>query len=301
MLKVSICIPSYNNLPGIKRLIESIKAQNFRDIEIIITDDSTDESISSYVRSLNSNNIIYVKNEKPLGSPENWNYALSLATGAYIKIMHHDDWFTFSDSLSKFIDLLESDNECQFAFSGSRQYDLSTHTFIDRAITKKQVALLFKDIRLLIRGNYIGAPSATIFRRNNLQFDKALKWLVDIDYYIKLLQKTNSIMYTTEPLVSIGLSDSQITNSCIENKDLLCNEYLHEIHKYSLFNNWNIGRHAGLFLLSQGADLKYFLNNGLSFFSYYRTCFERFKQSFNNSLAWFFRRIKRRLEKVFCS
>lgn len=301
MPKVSICIPAYNNLSGIKRLLESIQIQDFNDYEIIITDDTTDDSISSFIQSLNNNSIIYVKNLKQLGSPENWNAALSLATGAYIKIMHHDDWFTFSDSLTKFIDLLERDKESQFAFSGSRQFELSTSTFFDRSITTKQVSLLKNDIRLLIAGNFIGAPSATIFKRNNLRFDKALKWLVDIDFYINYLKGTTSLLYTKEPLVSIGISDSQVTQTCVNDKQLLCSEYLNEIHKHSLFNNWNIGRHAGLFLLSQEADLDFFLKNGLSLFFYYRTCFERLKQSFNNSLAWFFRKLRRRLEKVFCS
>jgi len=45
MMKVSICIPAYNNEPSVRRLLESIERQNFKDYEVIITDDSVTDGI----------------------------------------------------------------------------------------------------------------------------------------------------------------------------------------------------------------------------------------------------------------
>ena len=39
--KVSICIPAYNNEAEVRRLLSSIAAQTMQDVEIILTDDST--------------------------------------------------------------------------------------------------------------------------------------------------------------------------------------------------------------------------------------------------------------------
>ena len=37
--KVSICIPAYNNVNEVKRLLESIFLQRFKNYEIILTDE----------------------------------------------------------------------------------------------------------------------------------------------------------------------------------------------------------------------------------------------------------------------
>lgn len=65
--KVSICIPAYNNAAEVKRLLESICMQTFRDLEIILTDDSTNEEIAELIKSSGWEDIRYIHNEKPLG------------------------------------------------------------------------------------------------------------------------------------------------------------------------------------------------------------------------------------------
>lgn len=99
--KVSICIPAYNNAAEVKRLLESIRMQTFRDLEIILTDDSTNEEIAELIKSSGWEDIRYIHNEKPLGHIFNWNKSLSEAQGEYIKIMFSDDWFTAPDSLER--------------------------------------------------------------------------------------------------------------------------------------------------------------------------------------------------------
>lgn len=119
--KVSICIPAYNNAAEVKRLLESIRMQTFRDLEIILTDDSTNEEIAELVKSSGWEDIRYIHNEKPLGHIFNWNKSLSEAQGEYIKIMFSDDWFTAPDSLEKMVSLLDRAPEASLAFCGTMQ------------------------------------------------------------------------------------------------------------------------------------------------------------------------------------
>ena len=51
MAKVSICIPAYGNPVGICRLLESVRIQKYRDFEVIVTDDSPDDSVEKAVRA----------------------------------------------------------------------------------------------------------------------------------------------------------------------------------------------------------------------------------------------------------
>ena len=42
---ISICIPAYKRVNYLKRLLESVAIQTFNDYEVIITDDSDDNSV----------------------------------------------------------------------------------------------------------------------------------------------------------------------------------------------------------------------------------------------------------------
>ena len=99
--KVSICIPAYNNEAEVRRLLSSIAAQTMQDVEIILTDDSTNGEIEALVEGIRSgrradagsaggilsdapcmSRLRYVHNEKPLGHIFNWNKALSISANA---------------------------------------------------------------------------------------------------------------------------------------------------------------------------------------------------------------------------
>jgi glycosyltransferase involved in cell wall biosynthesis len=100
---ISICIPAYRNTAFLKRLLDSIACQTFTDYEIIITDDSPDDSVSQLIQNLTGiQPIRYYKNKTALGTPENWNEAIRHANGAWIKLMHNDDWFHSPDALTIF-------------------------------------------------------------------------------------------------------------------------------------------------------------------------------------------------------
>ena len=263
MPKVSICIPAYQNPEGIRRLLWSIREQQHPDfeLEVVITDDSENTEVEKAVSELQceaqggAGLFRYIRNTEHGGAAANWNRALSLADGDYLKIMHHDDWFTFPDSLARMVTLLEEHPESELCFCGTRQVPLQqlqnaakgfkdtvenaeSH---DRCITPAQEQALLKDSRSLFVENSIGAPSAVLVR-NPLKngekplYDPALTWLVDSDYYMSILKDKTAPVYTKEPLVSIGLSDTQLTGQCIDDPQLLIREYSHLYRKHELKN-----------------------------------------------------------------
>ena len=99
MKKVSICIPAYEQPYNLDKCLKSILKQTFKDYEVIITDDSKESNLFDIVEKyIEDMDIKYIKNTLSKGSPENWNKAISLATGKYIKILHHDDSFKNNNS-----------------------------------------------------------------------------------------------------------------------------------------------------------------------------------------------------------
>ena len=234
MSKVSICIPAYNNGEGVRRLLNSIKEQSYSDYEIILTDDSTTDDVKNVVDESGAL-VKYVKNANRDGSTANWNKALDLATGEYIKIMHHDDWFTGADSLGKMVRLLDENPEAILAFSGTMQ--VSSKESFARHISDADAEFIRDKNKNLFLGNAIGAPSAVIHRKTDKRYDVNLKWYVDMDFYLSLLGDTGKFVYTNEPLVSIGVSDEQITNDCIEDNDVNIREYKYVYIKHGLLGD----------------------------------------------------------------
>lgn len=238
MPKVSICIPAYGNPEGIKRLLSSVREQTYTDYEVVVTDDSPDDAVEKAVRQAAIPALRYYKNRTRLGASANWNEAVRRSEGAYIKMMHHDDWFASPDSLFRFVSLLEQTPGAVLAFSGTRQVDLTGREApYERGIGQEQLCLIREDWRNLFLGNYIGAPSAVLYKRNGQEYAPELTWLVDVEYYMRLLKETPRFACLTEPLVCIGVSESQLTQQCRRDKDLNLYEYGFLFREFSLLGN----------------------------------------------------------------
>lgn len=246
--KVSICIPCYNNAAEVKRLLDSIYCQDYTDFEVNLSDDSTDNTTERLVKEHYSG-VNYFHNAKPYGHIFNWNAAIRMAQGDYIKIMFSDDWFTFSDSLGKLVGLLDKNPNASLAFSGSRQVMLDkqkvntlhhkatqTTNSYDRFADNDFIDRLRKDYRNLFLGNQIGAPSATLYRRGSelTFFDERSNWASDMFLYFDLLQKSPEFVYTREPLISIGVHEKQYTESFSEKDMRIYNDYRYMYLKYHL-------------------------------------------------------------------
>lgn len=234
-VKVSICIPTYNNVSEVERLLQSIYEQEYQDFEVNISDDSTNDEIAGLLMDYPQVN--YIHNAVPYGHIFNWNAAIRMAKGEYIKIMFSDDWFTDKTSLGSFVALLDSNPEADLAFSGSRQVRLDAGmTSYDRCAEETFIGGLHNDYRNLFMGNQIGAPSATIYRRGNelTLFDVKSNWASDMFLYFDLLQRNAVFAYTKAPLVSIGVHDHQYTESFSERDMRIYNDYRYMYEKYRL-------------------------------------------------------------------
>jgi hypothetical protein len=87
----------------------------------------------------------------------------------------------------------------------------------------------------ILARNVIGTPSVTLVHRNFAeQYDERMKWRVDIDYYIRILKKEKAYELIEEPLVNVGMSKDQVTNSCINKPEFELPEGLLLLQKHGL-------------------------------------------------------------------
>ncbi len=229
---VSICIPAYKNARYLNRLLQSISIQTFKDFEVVITDDSNDDSVCDLI---NANSwgfeLVYTKNEKALGSPENWNEGVRRSRGKWIKIMHHDDWFANENSLSVFVRNIHEHPSFNFFFCTYYNIYEDTAEKDMMTVNSTQRKLILNDPVALLSHNVLGPPSTTIYKNDkSMLYDNRLKWLVDMDFYISYL-KTSKPYFIDEPLINIGVHKDQVTQSSFRNRSVEIPEHLIVLNK----------------------------------------------------------------------
>jgi glycosyltransferase involved in cell wall biosynthesis len=280
---ISICIPAYKRSHYLKRLLDSISSQIYKNFEVIITDDSgSDNSVKELLDIIDYDfSINYIKNPIPLGSPLNWLESFKYAKGDWIKIMHDDDLFYTIDALNSFALHINNDIDC--IFSGYLSFNELKNTKKDMTITQSSFHNFLKHPLRLIANNIIGPPTVMMFRKNISEaFDVRLKWIVDWEYYIRLSLKYK-LSYINKPLIVVSYNDSQITNSCFRNPEIEIPEIMIFYSKYgdTIFKDiliydswWRLMRNLGIrnnkefYIYSNGLPLPLVLKNIIKFQSY---------------------------------
>ncbi len=228
---ISICIPAYKNVVYLERLFQSIQSQTFQDYEVVITDDSPDEAVGKLVERYQSLlPIVYYRNDTPLGSPANWNAAIAHAKGKWIKLMHDDDWFGDEQCLGKFA-AATTQTAASFIFSGFVNMQLETGIEQPFIISNTQEQMLRLNPLYLFRKNYIGHPSTTLIKNDLKQwFDESVKWVVDFEFYIRVL-RANDFYAIKQPLIKIGIGSEQITTASFRKREVELPENIYLLNK----------------------------------------------------------------------
>lgn len=107
---VSIGLPVFNGDNYLEKAIESILAQTVRDLELVISDNSSTDRTGEICQSYaaRDHRVRYFRNEANIGGGRNFNRVLELASGKYFKWHAHDDVIT-PDFLEKCLAVLEAD------------------------------------------------------------------------------------------------------------------------------------------------------------------------------------------------
>lgn len=91
--RISVIVPVYNVAAYLSQSVESILAQDYRDLEVILIDDgSTDESGAICDRFAGGDSRIRVIHRKNGGAAAAKNTGLAIATGEYLSFVDSDDY-----------------------------------------------------------------------------------------------------------------------------------------------------------------------------------------------------------------
>ncbi len=230
---ISICIPAYQNTTFLKRLLDSINEQSYKNFEVIITDDSKDSGVSQLIEKYKGKfELRYFKNKPVLGTPENWNQAVRMAKGEWIKIMHDDDWFTNKYSLELFINTALSNTNCKIIFSAYTNIFFWNNRKQTVIASKLELLILKLFPLILFKKVIIGNPSCTFIHKSiDKEYDKNIKWAVDFDYYLRILEK-NKFHFIKTPIINVGFHENQVTQFVTKNPNIMIPESHYMLQKF---------------------------------------------------------------------
>lgn len=207
-MRFSIAIPAHdrgeNGPIWMKELLDSIKIQSFKDLEIIVSDQSKNNNILNVCQEYSNDfDFKYVKYEGSIPC-ENINIALDECEGEIIKIMFSDDIFVNNRSL-EIIDSEYRKTNCKWAFSGfcgTRDGE----TFYDHRTPK------WTDYMLEGR-NLLSSPSVVSFLNSSKQyFDENLKLLLDTEFYHRMRWENGIPHIIEDVLVANRDHDNRISS-----------------------------------------------------------------------------------------
>lgn len=102
------------------KAIESILEFKDPRIEIAISDNSSSNEVSEYVKSLNFSQIKYIHIDKEISSIDNFNYVLNLCSGEFITLIGDDD--TILPSMIKAVEWMKKNNVDTLAPKKTQRY-----------------------------------------------------------------------------------------------------------------------------------------------------------------------------------
>lgn len=213
---VSIVITSYNRTQLLKRAIDSACHQTYKNIEIVIVDDGSNEETLNVLKNYENkdariNLVSLPKNSGTAAFPRA--VGNSIAKGKYIVILDSDD-VLMPEMVEKSVDYLESNQHVTLLRVETRHYRS------DKDPYKNQVKFEYPLYYLLV--NSIG-QGGVVFRRDfvvkhNIYPDPDMSCGEDWDFFSKLLMnKANFATLSGEPLYIIRHHTENSYSDCDEN------------------------------------------------------------------------------------
>ena len=89
-MKVSLVIPSYNNLRHLKNAYNSVRKYYTDKVELILVDDGSDDGTIDWLKSLKDDNLIFWREEDRIGHTILYDRGIEKSTHDIVGILHAD-------------------------------------------------------------------------------------------------------------------------------------------------------------------------------------------------------------------
>ncbi len=160
---VTVVIPSFNHAAYIDTAVESVLAQTYPNIELVIIDDGSSDNSHDVIRKYENNPKITIRlNAENAGQSAVINQALTIAKGEFVAFLPSDDWYLPHKTEVQVQKFLSSSDTVGVVYANGQRFFEDTGKTIDVKMPVHEGRIA----RLLIEeGNFI-YPVTPLYRRS---------------------------------------------------------------------------------------------------------------------------------------
>lgn len=242
---ISIIVPIYQVEKYIRQCVDSIIAQTYKDIEIILVDDGSPDNCpqicDEYAEKDDRVKVIHQENK---GLIEARKSGLRASTGEYVCFVDSDDWIEPDMYEQIIIAIQQHEPDCvitQFFYSYSEREEQSKYCFSKEYYNKTELVnevfpvMLFKD-KFYTFGVYPNCWTK-VFKKSILEkhlydVDSRIRMGEDIAFTFPCLMECNSLAFVDRALYHYRINPESMTKSYdINLKDIYLLPYLSLVEK----------------------------------------------------------------------
>ncbi|MBQ0721059.1 MAG: glycosyltransferase family 2 protein [Gammaproteobacteria bacterium] len=228
---VTVVIPSHNHEKYLTEAINSVLAQNYPAIELIVIDDGSTDRSPQIIQALQQHgNFTYIRNQNK-GLIATLKQALAIAEGEFFCQLASDDYLS-SDSISRRVEKLSANTNCVAVYTDA--YSVDGNIVTQRKITRDRLKRMYASddpIPHILNG---ARPifATGLFRTSALRAIEAFdidtfRYYEDLDTPILLLTR-GKLNYIDEPLFFRRTHDTNVsgTTTHIRPEKVKCHQKL---------------------------------------------------------------------------
>lgn len=210
---VTVYIPTFNRVELLKRAVKSVQYQTYKNLEIIIVDDSSTDGTHEYLEQVSKEDkrVRFFLKETNSGACVSRNIAIENATGEFITGLDDDDYFT-TDRIEAFLNKWKTKKNDCLALYSLYKHKVSSEKINDSSI-KKIIRCGYSNRKKILVNNLIGNQifTTTKFFKENGGFDPSMPAWQDFECWFRmmgngkfyLVRKSTYVVDTSHPFERI--------------------------------------------------------------------------------------------------
>lgn len=234
---VSVIIPVYNRENLITKSVFSVLNQSYRNLEVIVIDDNSNDRTKERVLEIKDSRLIYHRNRINLGPSKSRNEGIKLSKGELVAFQDSDDeWYP--EKVEKQINLIiKSSDDTAAVYCGMEFFDFQSGAKIGEDVRKFNFGENFRTGKNL----YTPATVTVMIKKSVLDevgyFDDSLFAAEDTELAIRVSKKYK-YEFVNEALVKVTRNHKQLTEN-VKNytlaKEIIFNKHKDYLSRGILF------------------------------------------------------------------
>lgn len=261
--KVSVCIPVYNGERFIAETLQSALNQDFRDIEVVISDNASTDGTQRVVEGFSDARIRYERSTHNVGAVGNFNRCLDLARGLYLKILCADD-LLYPTCLTRQVAIFDGDPEQAIALVSCARDIVDDQGRVRLRPRQKhfsgRIPAASAVRRSVLSGtNIFGEPQSVLIRTEQARraggFNPDYGFCLDLDYWFRLLA-LGDLYRIEEALCAFRVSDQSWSTGLSGKQALEFRRFLDDLQTRNLFPLSESDRAEGIRIAARNDRLR---------------------------------------------